>query len=78
MTALARSHCISLLHPSSHSFTPPATLVIMADSMQAVLSALSVFSSAPDKSALDSANAWLQDFQHSVNTFAHGPTRRRL
>lgn len=41
----------------------------MASSMQAVLSALNIFSSAPDKAALDSANVWLQDFQHSVNTF---------
>ena len=36
--------------------------------VQAVLSALDVFSRAPDKAALDQANTWLQDFQHSVNT----------
>ena len=35
---------------------------------QAVLSALDVFGRAPDKIALDNANSWLQDFQHSVNT----------
>ncbi|KAI0080303.1 ARM repeat-containing protein [Panus rudis PR-1116 ss-1] len=33
--------------------------------VQAVLSALDVFSRAPDKTALDTANNWLQDFQHS-------------
>ncbi|KAF8647942.1 hypothetical protein AX16_006474 [Volvariella volvacea WC 439] len=33
--------------------------------VQAVLSALDVFSRAPDKASLDRANAWLQDFQHS-------------
>lgn len=36
--------------------------------VQAVLSALDVFSRAPDKLALENANIWLQDFQHSVNT----------
>lgn len=35
--------------------------------LPALLSALQVFSSAPDKVSLESANAWLQDFQHSVN-----------
>ena len=38
------------------------------ESIQAVLSALDVFSRAPDKASLDTANAWLQDFQHSVIT----------
>lgn len=38
--------------------------------VQAVLSALEVFGRTPDKVALDNANTWLQDFQHSVNTFA--------
>ena len=37
-------------------------------SVQAVLSVLDVFSRAPDKVALENANSWLQDFQHSVNT----------
>ncbi|KAI1783930.1 armadillo-type protein [Ganoderma leucocontextum] len=35
--------------------------------VQAVLSALDLFSRAPEKAALDQANTWLQDFQHSVN-----------
>lgn len=39
----------------------------MAD-VQAVLAALAVFSQAPDKVALDQANTFLQDFQHSVNS----------
>jgi hypothetical protein len=38
----------------------------MAD-IQALISALDVFSRAPDKASLESANSWLQDFQHSVN-----------
>ena len=43
---------------------------IMANNanVQAVLSALDVFSRAPEKAALEQANTWLQDFQHSVNT----------
>lgn len=41
----------------------------MATNVQAVLNALDVFGRAPDKASLDTANAWLQDFQHSVNTF---------
>lgn len=40
----------------------------MAANVQTVLSALDVFSSAPDKISLENANTWLQDFQHSVNT----------
>ena len=36
--------------------------------VQAILSALEVFSRAPDKAAIEQANTWLQDFQHSVNT----------
>jgi transportin-3 len=35
--------------------------------IQALLSALDVFSRAPDKVSLENANSWLQDFQHSVN-----------
>jgi transportin-3 len=38
----------------------------MAD-IQALLSALEVFNGAPDKAAIERANSWLQDFQHSVN-----------
>jgi transportin-3 len=37
----------------------------MAD-ITTLLSALEVFSAAPDKIALERANGWLQDFQHSV------------
>ncbi|KIL70937.1 hypothetical protein M378DRAFT_66491 [Amanita muscaria Koide BX008] len=33
--------------------------------IQALLSAIDVFSRAPDKTSLETANAWLQDFQHS-------------
>ncbi|KAI0257461.1 ARM repeat-containing protein [Lactifluus subvellereus] len=36
----------------------------MAD-IQALLTALDVFTRAPDKVSLEKANAWLQDFQHS-------------
>lgn len=35
--------------------------------IQGLLSALEVFSSAPDKASIERANSWLQDFQHSVN-----------
>jgi transportin-3 len=38
---------------------------------QALLSALDVFSRAPDKASLERANSWLQDFQHSVNCLSH-------
>ncbi|KAI0756727.1 ARM repeat-containing protein [Daedaleopsis nitida] len=38
--------------------------------VQAVLSALEVFSRAPEKAALDQANSWLQDFQHSSDAWA--------
>jgi hypothetical protein len=47
----------------------------MAD-IQALLAALDVFSRAPDKASLEKANAWLQDFQHSVNTIS--PVAHRL
>ena len=36
--------------------------------VQAVVAALNVFGAAADKLAIDNANAWLQDFQHSVIT----------
>jgi transportin-3 len=38
--------------------------------IQALLSALSVFTRAPDKTSLENANSWLQDFQHSVNALS--------
>ncbi|KAG5650654.1 hypothetical protein H0H81_011476 [Sphagnurus paluster] len=41
----------------------------MAD-IQALLSALEVFSKAPDKASLESANSWLQDFQHSPEAWS--------
>ncbi|KAJ7487507.1 armadillo-type protein [Mycena galericulata] len=41
----------------------------MAD-IQAVLSAIDVFSRAPDKVSLEQANSWLQDFQHSPDAWA--------
>ena len=36
--------------------------------VQAVLSALEVFSRAPEKAALEQANSWHHDLQHTVNT----------
>ncbi|KAL4241751.1 Armadillo-like helical [Abortiporus biennis] len=42
----------------------------MMASIQDVLSALDVFSRAPDKPALETANTWLQDFQHSSEAWA--------
>ncbi|KAI0936668.1 hypothetical protein AcV5_004749 [Taiwanofungus camphoratus] len=39
-------------------------------SVQAVISALDVFSRAPDKASLDQANTWLQDFQHSRDAWS--------
>jgi transportin-3 len=44
----------------------------MAD-IQDLLTALDVFTRAPDKASLEKANAWLQDFQHSVNTLSPWP-----
>ncbi|TFK56998.1 ARM repeat-containing protein [Heliocybe sulcata] len=41
----------------------------MAD-IQSLLSALDVFSRAPDKTSLDSANNWLQEFQHSPEAWS--------
>ncbi|KAG5647647.1 hypothetical protein DXG03_009000 [Asterophora parasitica] len=38
--------------------------------IQALLSALEVFSKAPDKASLERANSWLQDFQHSPEAWA--------
>jgi hypothetical protein len=68
MAALARSYCISLCAIHTLLQHIPSTL-IMAHSVQAVLSALQVFSNASDKASLETANTWLQDFQHSVITF---------
>ena len=48
------------------------TTSTMAD-IQALLAALDVFTRAPDKASLEKANAWLQDFQHSVNTLSPWP-----
>jgi hypothetical protein len=39
----------------------------------ALLSALEVFSQAPDKASIENANAWLQEFQHSVNLSRRAP-----
>ena len=44
--------------------------------IQALLAALDVFTRAPDKTLLEKANTWLQDFQHSVNTLS--PVAHRL
>ncbi len=54
---------------------PPclSTTSTMAD-IQALLTALDVFTRAPDKASLEKANTWLQDFQHSVNTLSPWPT----
>ena len=49
----------------------------MAD-IQALLAALDVFTRAPDKASLEKANAWLQDFQHSVITLSPVATQLRL
>ncbi|KAH7928534.1 ARM repeat-containing protein [Leucogyrophana mollusca] len=38
--------------------------------IQALLSALDVFSRAPDKTSLENANSWLQDFQHSPEAWS--------
>lgn len=51
-----------LLHWLSLSF-------VMAD-IQAVLNVLSAFNQPSDKNSFEKANAWLQDFQHSVNTLS--------
>ena len=53
------------------STSPPtvpraSTFYFTMANVQAVLSALEVFSRAPEKAALEQANSWLQDFQHSV------------
>ena len=46
---------------------------LMADpNITALLAALDVFGRAPDKEQLERANAWLQDFQHSVIVLSPG------
>jgi hypothetical protein len=40
-----------------------------ATDFRALFKALEVMQGAPDKASMDQANAWLQDFQHSVNLF---------
>ncbi|KIY71002.1 ARM repeat-containing protein [Cylindrobasidium torrendii FP15055 ss-10] len=40
------------------------------DNIQTVLSALDVFSTTVDKSSLDNANSWLQEFQHSTEAWS--------
>ena len=47
----------------------------MAD-IPALLAALDVFTRAPDRAAIEKANHWLQDFQHSVNTVSPMDLRR--
>ena len=39
----------------------------MSQSVKQVLQALDVFSGKPDRESLEKANAWLQEFQHSVS-----------
>lgn len=51
----------------SRLFNFPRTA--MAD-IQQLLSVLDVFGRAPDREGLEKANAWLQDFQHSVRKFS--------
>lgn len=55
---------------SSISSRNSLSLDDMATGVQAVLKALDVFTGASDKASIEGANTWLQDFQHSVNTFA--------
>ncbi|KAH7883499.1 armadillo-type protein [Phlebopus sp. FC_14] len=40
------------------------------DNIQALLSALDVFTRTPDKASLENANSWLQDFQHSPEAWS--------
>jgi hypothetical protein len=50
----------------------------MVDSaeLRSLIDALEVFNQAPDKASIDRANSWLQDFQHSVNSFRHSAYER--
>ena len=61
-----------------HSLSASSTSYSIMANVQAVLSALEVFSRAPEKAALEQANSWLQDFQHSVNTCFAIPDDRAL
>ncbi|KAL0951319.1 hypothetical protein HGRIS_008025 [Hohenbuehelia grisea] len=54
---------------SKHNFGLAQILKTMAD-LQGLLNALNVFSQTPDKAALDQANSWLQDFQHSPEAWS--------
>ncbi|KAI9461827.1 armadillo-type protein [Boletus coccyginus] len=40
------------------------------DNIQPLLSALDVFTRAPDKASLDNVNSWLQEFQHSPDAWS--------
>lgn len=62
---------------SSGNSSPCLPTTTMAD-IQALLAALDVFTRAPDKASLEKANAWLQDFQHSVNISPVAPRLRPL
>ena len=66
-TANQTRDLVNYFHLSSFIFLKPNTLNIKMADIQALISALDVFSRAPDKASLESANSWLQDFQHSVN-----------
>jgi hypothetical protein len=48
-------------------FQRPETMA-QETSVQAVLQALQVFSGQPDKTSIDAANRWLQDFQHTASS----------
>jgi hypothetical protein len=52
--------------PNLPFFLPNFISSKMSD-IQALLAALDVFARAPDKAQLETANSWLQDFQHSVS-----------
>lgn len=44
-------------------------------SVKAVLAALETFSGHPDKTSIERANRWLQDFQHSVRDVVRDQTQ---
>lgn len=64
-----------LLFPNSAS---PSSAMDQEASVKAVLQALQVFSGQPDKASLESANRWLQDFQHTVRHLGSLCTRACL
>ena len=52
----------------------PSRILTMATTttdpaIQQIIQAIQVFSRAPDKKQLADANAWLQNFQHSVRVY---------